>query len=131
MWWGSPWIEGSVALGSTETGTEWAIGEGAEGGPSKESTFVLVANASATAGSIRFTVIYDDHTSETKDYALAGDARLTVRIADDFTKAIGQKFSVLVESLTTGMPITVECARYQSAETFGSGGGAASATKIK
>ncbi len=41
------------------------------------------------------------------------------------------KFSVLVESLTTGVPITVEYARYQSPASFGDGGGAALATRIR
>jgi hypothetical protein len=131
MWWGEPFAEGSVAIGSTSTGTTWAIGEGGEGGTLDESTFVLVANASANAGAVRFTVVYDDGTNEQKDYDLLGNARLTVRIGDDFAKARGAKFSVLVESLTTGVPIAVEVARYQSAGTVLGAGGAASATRIQ
>jgi hypothetical protein len=38
---------------------------------------------------------------------------------------------VLVESLTFGVPITVEYARYQSPGSFGDGGGAALATRIR
>jgi hypothetical protein len=126
-----PWIEGSVSIGSTETGTVWAIGEGAEAGPSAESTFVLTSNGSAKEGTLRFTVAYDDGTREQNEYTLLGNARLTVRIADDFPNAVGKKFSVLVESLTDGVPITVEYARYQSPGNFGDGGGAALATRIR
>src|SRR5687767_15637454 len=36
---------------------------------------------------------------------------LTVRIGDDFAKARESKFSVLVESLTAGVPVAVEVAR--------------------
>ena len=64
MWWGEPFVEGSVAIGSTATGTTWAIGEGGEGGTLAENTFVLVANGSANAGTVRFTVVYDDGTNE-------------------------------------------------------------------
>jgi hypothetical protein len=133
MWWGGqPWSEGSVAIGSTATGTVWAIGEGGEGGPSGESTFVQVSNGSVTQGALRFTVAYDDGTREMREYTLVGSARLTVRIAaNDFPKAVNRKFSVLVESLTFGVPITVEYARYQSPGSFGDGGGAALATRIR
>jgi hypothetical protein len=132
MWWGGlPWTEGSVSIGTTETGTVWAIGEGTEGGASNESTFVQVANSATAEGVLRFTVSYDDGTHEQKEYTLLGSARLTVRIGDDFTKAVGGKFSVLVESLNAAVPITVEYARYQSPGGFGDGGGAALATRIR
>lgn len=132
MWWGGlPWSEGSVSIGSTATGTVWAIGEGAEGGSSDESTFVQVANGGNTQGTLRFTIAYDDGTHEQSEHALLANARLTVRITDDFPNAVGKKFSVLVESLTNGVPITVEYARYQSPGVFGAGGGAALATRIR
>jgi hypothetical protein len=134
MWWGGqPWSEGSVSIGSTETGKVWAIGEGAEGGPSGDSTFVQVANGGNTDGTLRFTVSYDDGTHEQKEFSLLGNARLTVRIAaGDFPNAVNRKFSVLVESLTDNVPITVEYARYQSpGATFGDAGGAAMATRIR
>jgi hypothetical protein len=76
-------------------------------------------------------VVYDDETNEQKDYELLGSARLTVRIGDDFAKAREAKFSVLVESLTAGMPIALEVARYQSAGTILGAGGAAPATRIQ
>jgi len=136
IWWGDPFYEGTVALGSQLTGTTWAIGEGAEGGPNADATFVLIANQAGTDGTVRLTVVYDDGTKEQKDYALLALARLTVRIGDDFANAVGKRFSVLVESLipTTSPGLTgiaVEVARYQSPTSFLDGGGAASATKIK
>jgi hypothetical protein len=132
MWWGgASFSEGSVSVGSTETGTVWAIGEGAEGGPTGESTFVQVSNGRADEGALRFTVAYDDGSREQRDYTLLGNARLTVRIGVDFANAGNRKFSVLVESLTAGVSITAEYARYQSSATFGDGGGAALATRIR
>ena len=92
MWWGGlPWTEGSVSIGSTATGTVWAIGEGAEGGPSAESTFVQVSNGDGQSGSLRFTVAYDDGTREQREYTLLGNARLTVRIADRLRECRGQE----------------------------------------
>jgi hypothetical protein len=108
-------------------------GEGAEGGSLQESTFVLVANASATEGTVLFTVVYDDGTREQKDYTLLAHARLTVRMGDvgSFQNTGARRFSVLVESLTPGVPITVEYARYQSAGSFLDSGGAAPANRIR
>ncbi len=132
MWWGgAPWTEGSVSIGSTSTGAVWAIGEGAEGGPNAEGTFVLVANGTADTGTLRFTVAYDDGTRERRDYTLLGNARLTVRVGEGFPNAAGRTFSVLVESLTPGVSVTTEYARYQSTSTVGDGGGAALATRIR
>jgi hypothetical protein len=133
MWWGLPFYEGSVALGSTSPGTVWAIGEGGEGGSNNEATFVLVANDSSTTGTVRFTVSYDDGTTEQKEYELAGNARLTVRVGDDFpdTRVGGGKFSVLVESLMPTVLVTVEYSRYQLGGGFLGGGGAALATRIR
>jgi hypothetical protein len=135
MWWQWPWYEGGAGLGSTETGTVWAVGEAAEGGAAMESTFVLVSNRTNTAGQVRLTVVYDDGTREEKDYTLNASARLTVRIGDDFNAA-GKQFSVLVESLgssesTPGVQTTVEVSRYQSPGRFGEAGGAALATKVR
>ena len=113
-------------------GDSYTIGEGVEGGTSDESTFVLVSNGSSNAGAVRFTVVYDDGTSQQKEYELAGSARLTVRIGDDFADARGRAFSVLVESITEGVPITVEYSRYQNAAGgFLDGGGAALATRVR
>jgi hypothetical protein len=132
MWWGGlPWTEGSVSIGSMVTGTVWAIGEGAEGGATGESTFVQISNGALSPGSLRFTVAYDDGTHEQKDYELLGGGRLTVRVGMDFPNSVGRKFSVLVESLISNSPFTVEYARYQSPESFGDGGGAALATRIR
>jgi hypothetical protein len=136
MWWGLPFYEGSVAFGSTATGTAWAIGEGIEGGANGDATFVLVSNNVGPAN-LRITVAYDDGTRQDKDYAMPA-GRLTVRIGTDFPESAEKKFSVLVRSLpgpapdnTPAVPITVEYARYQSMNGFLDGGGAALATKVQ
>jgi hypothetical protein len=131
MWWGLPFYEGSVSSGTVSGAMAWAIGEGSEGGPNADATFVLVSNDLPGDATVRFTMVYDDDTHETKDYPLAANTRLTVRIADAFVKAQNAKFSVIVESLTSGVPITVESAQYQSASGFLSGGDSTLATRIR
>lgn len=131
IWWGTPFYEGSVSIGSTLTGTTWGIGEAIEGGPNDEAAFVLVTNGTTTTGTVRFMVIYDDGTNEQKEYPLLGNARLTVRLGEDFPKSLTSRVSVLVESLTPAVGITVETARYQSSGNFLNGGGAALATRIR
>lgn len=136
MWWGRPWYEGDVSQGSTETGTVWAVGEGAEGGAADESTFLLVSNAAADPGRVRVTVVFDSGDTVPREYPLIASARQTIRILDDFPMAADRRFSVLVESLpddpAAAVPLTVEVARYQSASgRFGEGGGAALATRIR
>ncbi len=67
----------------------------------------------------------------TNGYTLLANARLTVRIADDFVKARDAAFSVIVESLTTGVSITVESAQYQNTTRFLEGGDTALATRLQ
>jgi hypothetical protein len=131
MWWGDPWTDGSASLGTTRSGTVWAIGEGAEGGANADSTFVLIAYDNFPDTTIDMTVIYDDGTTETKTYQVATHTRRTIRVADDFPNAVGRRFSVLLND-TLGDAFTAEVARYQSLSgVFGDGGGAALATRIR
>ena len=136
IWWGLPFFEGSTALGHAVpfdfeiVGTSWAVGEAAEGGPDGDATFVLIDNRSLNRGRVLVTVVYDDETHEQKEYTLPSDNRMTVRIGEGFPRTWGQRFSVLVESLDY-VPLTVECARYQSQGGFLSGGGVTSTTRIK
>ncbi|MPY87877.1 MAG: hypothetical protein GEU99_08150 [Luteitalea sp.] len=139
MWWrgtAESWYEAHATLGATETGTVWAIGEGASGGPDAEDTYVLVANATGDPGEVRVTVLDENGTTAQQGFALAGHQRLTLHLLQHFPGLEGQRFSVLVESLVngepTGVPITVEYVRYQSTEgRFGNGGGAALATRVQ
>ena len=131
MWWGTPFDDGSISVGAPAPRTMWGIGEGVDGGPTGAATFVLVSNAGAVAGPVRFTVVYDDGTNETRDYTLLANARLTVRIADGFVRARNARFSVIVESLAANVPITVESAEYQSGARFLDSGATALATAIQ
>ncbi|MPZ18968.1 MAG: hypothetical protein GEV06_13790 [Luteitalea sp.] len=139
LWWAAAtgsWYEAHATLGATQTGTVWAIGEGASGGPDAEDTYVLAANASADPGEVRVTVIRDDGATAQQGFALAGHQRLTVYLLEYFPGVEGHRFSVVVESLAngepSGVPITVEYVRYQSTGgLFGNAGGAALATRIQ
>jgi Tol biopolymer transport system component len=137
MWWGPTavsWYEAHTTLGSTETGTVWAVGEAWSGGPAAEDAFVLISNATAAAGTVRVTLVYDDGTREERELALAGSARETVHVGSAFPLSSGRRFSVLVESLggESAAPIMVEVSRYQSTDDiFGNAGGSTTATKIQ
>lgn len=137
MWWGPnslSWYESHVALGSTETGTVWGVGEAWSGGPAAEDAFVLVSNTGDDPAQVRLTIVYDDGTNEQKDYTVAANARATFLMGAEFPASDGQRFSVLVESLggSIAMPLIVEVSRYQSTSgRFANAGGATTATKIE
>lgn len=148
MWWGpsaASWYESHATPGQRGdilpfSGYDtWAIGEAASGGPTAEDTYVFVSNESDERGEVRFTLVYDDDTSEQRTFDLQPNASLAVLIRDHFPGAEGKRFSILVESLSRVVghewiqaPITVEYARYQSTEgRFGNAGGAALATRIR
>ncbi len=66
MWWPGPtsntWQEAHNSPGETTTGTRWALAEGEVGGARDTDTYVLIANTSAFAGTIRATVLFEDGT---------------------------------------------------------------------
>jgi uncharacterized repeat protein (TIGR01451 family) len=134
MWWpGGAWQEGSVSLGATTTGVEWAVPTGSAGGPQGDSTFVLIANTANAPGQALVTVILDDGRQLTQTRTLAPQARDTVDIGVQFPDARGQRFSVRVESLgQTPVPIVVESSRYWSTpDVFWAAGTSELATKVR
>ncbi|MPZ17152.1 MAG: hypothetical protein GEV06_04460 [Luteitalea sp.] len=150
MWWGptaESWYESHSALGSTETGTLWAVAEGASGGPAAEDTYLLVSNTSPELAWVRFTICYDGDDGggsgggaggcEDTIVDSVGNSRMTLLMRNLFPNSEGRRFSVLVESkaldaTTPPAPISVEVSRYQSPNgLFAEAGGAALATKIR
>ncbi len=123
MWWPGPtsntWQEAHNSPGETATGTRWAMAEGELGGGREVETYVLVANTSAFAGTIRATVMFDDGTAPiSREYAVSPNSRFNIAPSADhfFPETRGKKFGMVVESLG-GAPaqIVVERAMYSSA----------------
>ncbi len=120
MWWpgdGSTWHEGHNSAGETTTGTRWAIAEGEVGGPRAIETYVLIANASAFAGQVRATVLFEDGSAPvSKTFTVGANSRFNVVPHADFPETVGKRFGMIVESLG-GQPIqtVVERAMYSNA----------------
>ncbi|MGH9162679.1 MAG: choice-of-anchor D domain-containing protein [Vicinamibacteraceae bacterium] len=134
-WWGPTavsWYESTASVGSPEPGTVWAIGEAWTGGPMAEDTYVLLANAAAEPGAVRVTLVYDDGSTEVREFALAGHGRTTLLLSDLFPASADRRFSVLVESLgANAVPIVVDVSRFQSTGgRFGNAGGSTTATRV-
>ena len=119
MWWPrSGWTEGHDSAGATASGTMWVLADGEEGGPRNVSTWVLIANTSTWPGEARVTLLYEDGTTESRQFALAASSRTTVSGAM-FGRAAGRRFAVQVESLAaagaTPAQVVVERAMYSDA----------------
>ena len=71
------WTEAHNSPGATATGTRWALAEGEVGGPQSAETYILIANTSATAGSARVTLYFEDGTSASRTFALLPRSRRT------------------------------------------------------
>lgn len=119
MWWpgsSATWFEAHNAAGSTVTGTQWGLGEGEQGGPFANETYILIANTSATPGPADVTLYFEDSTSVTRTFPLNGNSRFNVAVGIDFPEAVGRRFGAIVQS--TGTPaaqIVVERAVYNNA----------------
>ena len=118
MWWpgGSTWHEAHNSAGSTQTGTRWAMAEGEVGGPRETETYILIANTSTFAGSATVTLLFEDGSSDSREYALLPKSRTNVPVKQDFASAAGQRFGAVVASTgTVPAEIVVERAMYSNA----------------
>jgi hypothetical protein len=127
MYWpASGWYEAHASAGVSQTGTQWALGEGEVGGARGFQSFVLIANPSGQAASVRLRFLREGGTSFTSaPFNVPANSRVT-RSAGEFIGA-GQlngaeRFGVLVESLN-GVPIVVERAMYWNGGNQPWGGG--------
>jgi uncharacterized repeat protein (TIGR01451 family) len=127
------WQEGSASLGSTTTGLTWAVPSGTVGGPQGARTYVLVSNASTTAGSVLVTLVRDNGPRVSRTIDLPAQARQTIDVDALFPEAADQSFSVIVDSTgPTPVPIVVESARYWSTPTvFWAAGTSELASKVR
>lgn len=121
MWWPldySQWFEAHNSPGTTQTGVTWALAEGEVGGAREDDTYVLIANTSNFAASVRVTLLFENGATSTRTYPISANRRFNVWVKNDFAAAVGtgRKFGVLVESLgATPAQIVVERAQYSNA----------------
>jgi hypothetical protein len=102
--------------GETTTGTRWAMAEGESGGARETETYVLIANVSSAAGTVRATVLFEDGSaSVSRDFPIGANSRTNIAPASDFPEAVGKRYGMLLESVG-GAPvqIVVERAMYSN-----------------
>jgi hypothetical protein len=133
MWWPQPaWYEAHNAPGLTTTGTRWALAAGESGGGRNAETYVLIANTSASAGTARVTICFEDGASLASELALPAQSRTSVSVRSLFPAAAGRRYATLIESVGGApVPIVVERAMYESVlGVMWSAGTAAVATRL-
>jgi hypothetical protein len=137
MWWPGPtsatWAEAHNSPGATSTGTRWALAEGEAGGSANTDTFILVANVSTAAATVRVTLVFEDGTTAVRTFTVAPQSRFNVWANASFPQAAGRRFGALVESLgATPAQLVVERAMYSDAGgTKWAAGTNALATKLQ
>lgn len=123
MWWPGPtsatWAEAHNSPGATQTGVRWALAEGEVGAlasTDQTDTYVLLANTSPTAGTVRVTLRFEDGTSAEKTFGVAARSRFNVWVKAEFPVSVGKRFGAIVESLgATPAQLVVERAMYSNA----------------
>jgi hypothetical protein len=116
MYWpGAAWAEAHASAGIAATGTQWALAEGEVGGSRGFNTFVLIANPTGAAASVRLRFLgQNGATFVSPTFNVPANSRVT-RSAAEFMGAgqlaSGDRFGILVESLNNTQ-IAVEHAIY-------------------
>lgn len=121
MWWpgtSGTWQEAHNSPGSSAFGPKWGLADGEVGGTTNVETYVLVANTSSFAGSVRVTLLFEDGTAPVeKTINAAASSRVNVNIAAEFPSARGRRFGVIVESVgAQPAQLVVERAMYSDAQ---------------
>jgi hypothetical protein len=118
MWWPGPfptWTEAHVAAGVTRVATRWALAEGEAGGPDATTTYIVAANVSDAAATVRVTVFFEDGGQASRHFGMAARSRLTVDVGTSFPESAGRRFAALVESVgPTPVNLVVERPMYMS-----------------
>ncbi len=121
MWWratpAGEWVESHNSRGATVTAPRWLVADGESGGAGEASTFVLVANTSALAAKVSFTLLTESGVTRTVEDTVTARGRYSMDAAGAFPEARGTRFSVLVESVTGTAQLVVERATYSSTLT--------------
>jgi hypothetical protein len=119
MWWPgnvTTWSEAHNSPGATATGTLWGVAEGQIQSATNTTTYLLVANTSATQASVQVTLLRENAAPLTKQFNVAPTSRLTIDVGFEFPEVANQRFGALVESLgSSPAQIAVECAMYNDA----------------
>jgi hypothetical protein len=117
LYWPRPstaWQDGHVSGGTPATATAWGFADGLANGPAAAETFLLLANPSDQAASVRITATTSDGQSVSGDYAVPAGARTTVWANSLFGDATARRFWVHVESINS-VPVLVERSMYWNA----------------
>ena len=137
------WGEAHNSPGSTVTATKWAVGDGDIGPPPTETrTYLLVANTSAFAATIRVTLLSErDLPPLHRDFTLPANSRFTVDVGTAFPETgtpTYAGFGAVVESLPASAgaeraQIVVERAMYNNSTdgVFWASGSNILATPVK
>jgi hypothetical protein len=119
MWWPGPtaseWEEAHVGVGLSQTAGRWALPSVDTGGPLDVRSFILVANASETAGTVSVALSCEDALAApaTRTFRMAATSRLNVDVAREFPGGAGRACSALIDG--SALQLIVERASYWSA----------------
>lgn len=89
-------------------------GGGEDGGVFDTETFILIANVSSSAGAARVTLMFEDGTTASRTFSIAGTSRFNVQVRDAFPEARGRRFGAVVEGVEGQGLFVVERAMYSS-----------------
>jgi autotransporter-associated beta strand protein len=133
MYWpegATPFGEGHNSSGVVSTATRWGLAEGRIGAPRNFTTYILLANPSATAANVTVTYLREAGAPVTKTYTVPPTSRFNIDVAGAVPELHDESFGARIE-VTNGVPIAVERSLYWDANgIFWAGGTNALATPL-
>jgi hypothetical protein len=113
-WPNTGWYEAHNSAGVTQTALRWGLAEGRVGGPTRDQTFVLLANPGTETATVALRFLFDDSTTFTKIVDVPATSRATVSVSgagSDVPEVTDRYFGVAIQSTK---PIAVERSMYST-----------------
>jgi autotransporter-associated beta strand protein len=135
MYWSGddvPFGEGHASSGLTGTARAWALAEGRVGGPDAYTTYILLANPTFIAASVRVTFLRESGDPLVKTYNVGGGTRFNIDVGGMVPELQNESFGAFIEVVTASASIAVERSMYWNSQgRFWAGGTNAVGTVVQ
>jgi len=99
---------------STTLSTRWGLAAGRVGMAQNFRTYIVLANSSQAAASVRITFLRENGSTVVKTFSVAATSRFTVGVGGAAPELKNESFGALIE-VTNGVGIRVERTMYSDA----------------
>jgi hypothetical protein len=120
MWWpDGVWRESHSSPGEVGGAPNWILAEGEQGLGLSSSTYVIIANLSASANTVEVKVLLEGGGSAVTSVVVPALSRVTIDVGASFPSAVNRRFATTVRSTSGPGQLLAERSLYWTANGIG------------